>query len=152
MSLNAVGLFDAMQSHALASGLFEAVNGHEPTSAPGNDLTAAVWSQRIAPVPRGSGLQVTTGLVVFYLRIYQNMLMEPQDSIDPSVLNAVDHLFAVYSGDFTLGGLVKNVDLLGSSGTALSAEAGYINQDGRIYRAMTITVPLIVNDLWSQSP
>lgn len=150
MALNATALFNAMESHALASGLFESVNGHEPKSAPSNGLTAAVWSQTIGPAPRGSGLAVTSGLLTFFLRIFQNMLMEPQDAIDPLVLNAVDKLFAAYSGDFTLGGLVRNVDLLGATGTALSAQAGYINQDGRLYRAMTITIPLIVNDLWSQ--
>lgn len=150
MSLDSVALFTAMESHALESGLFERVNGHEPKAAPGNGLTAAVWSQRIVPVPRGSGLKYTSGLVTFYLRIYQNMLMQPQDSIDPLVLNAVDVLFAAYSRDFTLGGLVRNVDLLGSTGTSLSAEAGYINQDGKMFRAMTLTVPLIINDLWEQ--
>lgn len=152
MALAATALFDAMQSHALETGLFEAVNGHEPKSASGNGLTAAVWSQTIGPAPRNSGLNFTTGLVVFFLRIYQNMLMQPQDAIDPMVLTAVDRLFGVYSSDFTLGGLIKNVDLLGASGTALSAQAGYINQDNRLYRVMTITIPLVVNDLWEQSP
>lgn len=153
MALDATALFNAMESHASESGLFEAVNGHEPKSPPGNGLTAAVWSQRIAPVPKGSGLRVTTGLVVFYLRIFQNMLMQPQDAIDPMVLRAVDALFAAYSRNFTLGGLIRNVDLFGSTGTPLSAEAGYVrHQEGKTFRVMTLTVPLIINDLWEQSP
>lgn len=151
MPLNAVALFDAMESHALATGLFERVNGHEPKSAPGNGLTAAVWSEEITAVPEGSGLAATTGLVVFFLRIFQNMLMEPQDAIDPMVLGAVDALFDRYSGDFTLGGLIRNVDLLGSTGTYLSARAGYVNIDKRLFRTMTVTIPLIINDIWSQS-
>jgi hypothetical protein len=152
MPLNAKALFDAMESHALSSGQFESVNGHEPKSAPGNGLTAAVWSQDVGPVPRGSGLAITSGLVTFFLRIYQPMLMQPQDAIDPAVLGAVDALFTAYSGDFTLGGLVKNIDLLGSSGTSLRAQAGYLNQDNKLFRVMTITIPLIVNDLWEQTP
>jgi hypothetical protein len=150
MPLDSKALSDAMQSHALSTGLFESVNGHEPKSAPGTGLTAAVWSQRIGPAPRSSGLKVTSGLVTFFLRIYQNMLMKPEDSIDPMVLDAVDTLFGAYSGDFTLGGLVRNVDLLGSSGTALSGEAGYVNQDGKLFRVVTLTIPLIINDLWVQ--
>lgn len=152
MPLDSKALSDAMQSHALSTGLFESVNGHEPKSAPGTGLTAAVWSQRIGPAPRTSGLKATSGLVTFYLRIFQSMLMKPEDSIDPTVLDAVDSLFSAYSGDFSLGGLVRHVDLLGSSGTALSGEAGYLEQDGKRFRVMTITVPLIVNDLWTQEP
>lgn len=152
MSLDAPALFNAMESHALETGLFETVNGHEPKSAPGNGLTAAVWSQEIGPAPSESGLAATTGLVTFYLRIYQNMLMDPQDAIDPLVISAVDALFTAYSSDFTLGGLIRNVDLLGASGTTLRAIAGYISQDGKLFRCMTITIPLIINDVWGQSP
>lgn len=148
--LDSAKLYDAMVSHALASGYFETVNMHEPKRAPGNGLTAAVWLQRLLPVPRGSGLSATSVLVVFSLRIFQNMLMEPQDAIDPNMLRAVDSLCASYSGDFTLGGLIRKVDLLGSSGSSLSAEAGYIKQDDRLFRVMTLTVPLIVNDVWEQ--
>jgi carbon-monoxide dehydrogenase large subunit len=47
------------------------------------------------------------------------------------------------SGDFA-----KNLgDVL-----ALSAVAGYINQDGKVLRVMTLTLPLVVNDVWSQAP
>jgi hypothetical protein len=44
------------------------------------------------------------------------------------------------------------VDLLGQFGTPLSAQAGYVNQDGRLFRIMTITLPLVVNDVWGQAP
>lgn len=152
MAIDVSALFNAMESHALETGLFENVNGHEPKRAPGNGLTAAVWVQSVGPVPEGSGLAITSGLLVFFVRIYQNMLMEPQDAIDPMVINAVDALFTAYSGDFELGGTVRNIDLLGATGTALSAQAGYINQDNKLFRAMTITVPLIINDLWGQTP
>lgn len=152
MALDVTALFDAMESHALSTGLFESVNGHEPKRASGNGLTAAVWMQDIGPVPESSGLSATTGLLTFFLRIYQNMLMQPQDAIDPMVTEAVNSLLIAYSGDFELGGNVRNVDLLGSTGIGLSARAGYINQDGKLFRVMTITIPLIINDLWSQSP
>ena len=150
MTLDSAALFSAMESHALESGLFEAVNGHEPKSAPGSGLTAAVWCQEIGPAAGASGLNSTTGLLLFNLRIFQNMLSEPQDAIDPTVMTAVDVLFAAYSGDFELGGLVKTVDLLGIHGTTLSAKAGYQNQDGKLFRIMNLTIPLVINDLWEQ--
>jgi len=32
----------------------------------------------------------------------------------------------------------------------LSALAGYLNQDGKLYRVMTVTLPIIINDIWAQ--
>lgn len=151
MSLNVSGILDALVSHAAASGLFGAVNTHEPKSKPGSGLTAAVWCQSIGPLPKASGLASTTTRVEFTLRVYAPMLSEPQDAIDPAVLAAVDVLLSMYTGDFTLGGLVRDVDVLGEFGTPLSAKAGYLHQDGTLFRVMDITVPCVVNDLWSQS-
>jgi hypothetical protein len=150
--MDITAILNGVVSHALASGLFETVNQHEPKSAPGNGLTAAVWAQEIAPVATGSGLAATSGRVEFWLRIYTNMLSEPQDAIDPNVLTAVDTLMTAYSADFTLGDQVKDIDLLGEHGTPLSAKAGYLNQDGKLYRVMDIVLPLIINDIWAQSP
>jgi len=151
MSLDATGILDAAQSHAMTLGLFERVNGHEPKKAPGNGLTAAVWVQSIAPI-QSSGLAATSGRLELRVRIYTPMLSEPQDAIDPNVLAAVDALMAAYSGDFTLGGEARNVDLLGQHGTPLSATAGYLNQDSRLLRVMDVVLPILINDLWSQSP
>lgn len=152
MALNVTGILNALVSHAQASGLFERVNTHEPKNAPGHGLTAAVWADRVEPARANSGLQATTARVVFQIRLFADMLQEPQDAIDPNVLTALDELLAAYSGDFDLGGMVRNVDLLGQAGTPLFAQAGYINVSGHLYRVMTISLPLIVNDAWEQQP
>lgn len=151
MALNAGAILDAVVSHALASGQFERVNQHEPKNAPGNGLTAAVWVETIAPV-RSSGLAATSAVVTLNVRLYVSMLAEPQDAIDPNIVAAVDALMTAYSGDFELGGLVQAVDLLGMAGVPMSARAGYLDQDGKLFRVMTITLPLIVNDVWEQVP
>jgi hypothetical protein len=145
-------IIDALVSHAARLGRLERVNGHEPKSAPGRGLSAAIWADRIAAVPATSGLRTTSALVVMNVRLYSNMLQEPQDAIDPNLVACADELMAAYSGDFELGGLVQAVDLLGRTGTALAAQAGYISQDNRLYRVITITVPLIINDAWEQVP
>lgn len=150
MSLTVVPLLDALVSHALTRGRFERVNTHEPKNAPGGGLTCAIWVDRIEPQPLGSGLTSTTGRLTFLVRLFSSMLQEPQDAIDPDLLDAVVDLLGAYSGDFTLGGLVRNVDLLGMSGPGLSAQAGYLNQDGKVYRVVTVTLPLIINDIWDQ--
>lgn len=139
---------DAVASHALAVGVFDAVNGNEPKTAPGQGITAAVWLDRIEPVK--SGLKSTSVRLVFNIRLYTNMLAEPQDMIDVNLIAAVDILLEAYSGDFTLNDTIRSVDLLGATGAGLSAQAGYIDQDNKKYRVVTVTLPLIVNDVWDQ--
>jgi hypothetical protein len=150
MALNIKDLFTGVKDHALASGLFARVNGHEPKGSPGSGITCAVWVDSIDPAPRASGMAATAGRVVFMIRVFTNMLAEPQDGVDPEVVAAVDGLLAAYSGDFDLGARVRNVDLLGEHGVPLRAQAGYVNVSGSLYRVMDVTLPLIINDLWTQ--
>jgi hypothetical protein len=151
MSLNTAGLFNALASHAASLGIFDRVNNHEPANAPGNGLSYSLHWVRIAPVPTHSGLASTTGVVPFLGRIYRPAA-QPSDEVDIEVLGATDALLAVYSADFTLGGLVRNVDLLGQTGNQLSAQAGWLLIDAIQHRTSDITIPLIVNDLWTQAP
>jgi hypothetical protein len=153
MALGAAAILAAVRSHAQSLGLFEQVLGHEPKSAPaGGGLVAAIWVQDLRPIAAGSGLASTSARLEVSVRVYANLLQEPLDALDANILAAVDALMAAYSGDFELGGLVRNVDLLGAHGDPLSAAAGYLPQDSKWYRVMVITLPLLINDLWSQSP
>jgi len=153
MALDSVSIVDAVASHASASGHFEQVIKHEPKVAPGNGLSASIWTDEIKPAALSSGLAATAARLVLNVRVAMNMLYEPQDDIDPKMLGgAVDALMNAYTGDFTLGGLVRNVDLLGEDGEGMFAKAGYLEQDHKLYRVMTINLPLIVNDVWEQVP
>lgn len=150
MALDIAGVLNAIVSHALASGYFERVNQHEPESNPGSGLTAAVWVQDIRAT-QTSGLDVSSALLVFNVRLYTSMAQEPQDLIDPTLVQATSGLFDAYAGDFTLGGLVRAVDVRGVEGVPLDAKAGYLPQDGVTYRVMTITLPIVVNDVWEET-
>jgi len=152
MSLNTAATVTALESHLLASGLFRMVNTHEPKTAPKEDLTAAIWAERIIPHPQGSGLTATTAVVVYMVRIYSNMLAEPQGAIDPRVMTAADTILEDLHGDFELGGAVRNVDLFGQSGIALEGQFAYVEIDGTLFRVMDLTVPVIISDAWTQSP
>lgn len=150
MALDLENLTDKLVSHALATGVFEGVNGHEPTNAPSSGgLTCGVWVNDTTAI-RSSGLNSTSARVEMAVRVYTNAVTEPMDAIDPAVVGAVDLLCAAYCADFTLGGLVRQVDIFGAYGAGLGARAGYLPLNGITFRVMTITVPLIVNDLWAQ--
>lgn len=153
MTLGATEILDRVVSHALATGLFERVNQYEPTSTPSAGLTAAVWVDAIGPDRRMSGLDSLSALLVLKVRIYARMSMDPPDAIDPLVADAVDVLCTAYVGDFTLGNTVRAVDIKGMAGVALSAQAGYVAlPEGPQMRVMTITLPILINDVWTESP
>ena len=150
MPLDIEPIRDAVLSHALASGYFEQVSGHEPKSPPPNGLSADLWSQDIQPIALASGLAATSARVAFWLRINLNMLMEPQDDIDPMCDAACAYLINALTGDLTLGGLIRNIDLLGAHGESLNARGGYLPIGNQMMRIRTINIPCIVNDCFEQ--
>lgn len=153
MSLNVRPLFDAVLSLASSSGHFSAVNGSEPKSAPrvvGTELRASVWIDSIRPLARRSGLAATSVRVAVNARVYGSMLASPQDEIDPNIADAVAALMEALTGDFTPTGVDGDIDLLGAHGEGLGAQAGYLSMDGGMYRVMTIVVPFVLNDVWTQ--
>lgn len=150
MALDIDAILSAVESHALASGYFVAVNGHEPMSPPTTGITAAVWTEHIGPARGGSSLNKTSVRLALFVRLYSSMVQQPPDAIDPDMIKALNALLGAYSGGFTLDGLVRMVDLLGAYGDPLSARPGYLAEAGAEYRVMTITLPLILNDVWTQ--
>jgi hypothetical protein len=78
------------------------------------------------------------------------MIRFPQDDIDPDMVRIVNDLFVAYHGDFTLGGLVTEIDILGSYGDGLYVRAGYIKQDTKLMRAMSLYLPVIVASAFTQ--
>lgn len=145
-----IALRDALVSHAQKLAIFERVSAHEPKSKPGNGISCAIWAQEIRPLPQASGLAATSGYVVWHSRLMTNMLAEPQDGIETDLLYAATTLLNEYSGNFTLGASVRNIDLLGMYGQSLSMTAGYLDIDRVLYRVATVVLPMVINDMWSQ--
>lgn len=150
--LNFTGVLNAIANKSARLGLFAKINKHEPKNAPGSKLTAAIWVQSVGPAD--AGLAVTNVRLTVTQRIYTSMISEPQDAIDPAIVHAVDRVMSAMTADLTLGGLVRCIDLLGLEGirgsAPMSAEAGYVQLDNTIYRVMDITIPVILNDIWTQ--
>lgn len=154
MPIDTATVTAALQTHAGRTGYFESVSGHAVLTGH-SGLAWWCMVDRIAPYAAGSGLAATTGVLTYRVMVTLNTAtLQPLDLVDPRVTDTADALFRAYVGAFTLGGLVRNVDVRGAAGRPLVAEAGWLNiggDGGGRYRAMIITLPLIINDLWTEA-
>jgi hypothetical protein len=140
-------LFSALESHAMSLGIFRRVNTHQPENAPGDGLSCSITLGSIAANGQYSGLNAVSGTITFLVMIYNPMQQKPLDGIDPAALAAVSTLLGEYSGSFTLGGTVRDIDLM-----SLRAESAYVNQEDKEFRVEQVFLPIVVNDLWEMSP
>lgn len=131
-------------------GLFETVNGGELMHLPGAGLRASVWPGRITSPPGSSGLASVSIVLPVIIRIYGRAHAVPVDEIDADMLEAVDKLADAYVGGFTLGGLVRAIDVHGRFGQPLTIEPGYMDIQEGTCRVETLTLPLIINDAWNE--
>lgn len=140
-------------SHAQSLSLFGQVLDHEPVSAPGSGMTYALWVADVAPIPARSGLSTVSVRLELNGRVFMPADTEPQGDVDVALTDAVNGLMNAYAGDFELGGAVAEVDLLGAYGALLRARFGYTSfSGGTTYRVATITLPLVINDVWTEAP
>lgn len=147
--LGAQGVLTAVVSAAQTLGVFSEVRDYEPRQAmPKDGVSLALWLGPVDPIK--GGLSSTSARVVIEGRLYRSVLEKPYS--DVTILNALDTFIGTLSADFTLGGRLRGIDLLGMYGTTLSGIAGYIEQDSKVYRIIDIQVPLMINDVWTQAP
>jgi hypothetical protein len=151
MALDIDSILDAMVSHAQGTGYFSQVNEHESRQAAFEGLSCEIWIEMIRPV-KTSGLATTTILLQFQVRIYIGTQQEPYDGIESNLAQALDALMRDYIQDFELGGLIRNVDVFGAYSGGIMARTGFVNHDGKEFRVFSVNVPLVVDDVWDQSP
>lgn len=155
-TLDAKAMQQALASHAMKLGQFKApISLHEPRVRPASELHAALWLNGITPI-RASGLSTVSARVEWLFRMYTPGEQEPQDEIDAKVLTATDRFLSSLCGDFDLDDLlsddlVRMIDILGAYGTGLNAAAGWARWSDGQSRVVTITIPVIVNDLWQEA-
>jgi hypothetical protein len=113
-------------------------------------VTVAAWLGRFAPAPGRSGLAATAGRVEVLVRLYLPAALLDAERGELALAEALDVLVGAYSGDFDLGAAGRWVDLLGAHGAPMSTEAGWVRIGDQLLRVHTITVPVIVDDLWTQ--
>lgn len=150
MSIAISTVYDMVISHAQTTGIFDAVNGHEPKSAPSNHITCSIWLNNGKTT--NGGLNKTAALLRFNVRLQYGMFVEPADRIDPELITALDLLMTNYIGDLTLGGSVMSIDVRGIEGDGITWTFGYIELDKKLFRVLDISLPVIAKDIWSEAP
>lgn len=156
MALNVGPYVNALVTVAQASGLFTTANAHEPTNAPdGPGETCHVIGSMITGI-QSSGLAALSARVEFRMRILTNAFQEPRDAVDTILMNSGGALMGELVGAYTLGGLAREIDLLGADGEPLRLELGYMAIGGgsgagaaRMYRVADLVVPITINDCWT---
>lgn len=148
--LDPTAIVGALVTHAQATGLFERILGHETANAPGNGLTCDFVIAGLDPVA-SSGLAATSVRVTAMARVYLPAAQRPYDGMDPRVLDAGSGLFTSFIGDLDLGGAVSWVDVRGMYGVSLGGRQGWVRLGDGQYRAITLTIPLIVNDVYTEA-
>ncbi|WML79183.1 hypothetical protein [Streptomyces sp. VNUA74] len=152
MTLDVSEIYAQVLSHAKRLGLFQRVLTHEPKSAPVGGLTCAIWASSYKPVDAVSGLDSTSMRLELLGRIYAEGKAQPEDAIDPRVLDATSKLIDSFTGDIQLGGVSPlGIDLLGAYGDSLSARWGFIWIDDKQYRVADLVIPLIIPDIYEHN-
>ena len=144
------GVLATVLDKVAGTGKFEAVVGYEPLSAPTERLTAAVFvADPLSPIAESSGLAAADARLVIMVRVMRRALSEPLEDVDLDALDAADAVMDALAGGYTLGSTVRAVDLLGESGQGVEVQPGYATIDKTIFRLMDITVPVMINNVWT---
>lgn len=152
MALGASAILTALLDHAHATGMFNVVRAAEFKSSPPSGLCFALWAQSLGPAPTGSGLASTTALMHCTAQIHYPAFATPEEDVDLKVVGAADAYMGRLHGDFTLGGLARNADLLGEMGEPMEWTFGYLNVDNKVSRIAVLQIYIVINDLWTQAP
>lgn len=152
MSVDVTGIYAQVVSHAKRLGIFPSVLTHEPKSLPKETPCCAISLDRFEPIAEASGLAATSMRLLFTVRLYRLFNEQPEDDIDRKLLDAAAKLLESYSGDIQLGGESSmGIDVLGAYGDSLRVEYGYTDIGGSIVRLATITLPVVLEDAFTQS-
>jgi hypothetical protein len=150
MTIDVEDALTRLLDHAKAIGSFEVARLTEFKQAPPPSLCFALWVEDLGSAPDGSGLASTNALLHCTARIYFPMLHRPESAIEPKVFGAAALYLGRINGDFTLGGTVRNVDILGEQGDLPRWRGGYANIDNKLSRIADLNINVIFNDGWEQ--
>lgn len=148
MSVDTKAIMSKLATIGQKSGLFVKVSKYEPRGQPGSKVTLSLISGPMAPI-KSSGLNNASLRWQIDGRVYMPMNYEPAEDLDVILTAAAAKYLEALCGEFTLGGLIRCIDVFGSDGPGLSATPGYIQQGEKLYRVITLEIPLLINQQWT---
>jgi hypothetical protein len=148
MSLDTRGIMSKLASIGQASGLFVKVAKFEPRGQPGNGVTLWLISGPMRPIT-SSGLNNASLRWQIDGMVYVPISKEPIADLDAILTDAAAKYLEALCAQFTLGGLVRCIDVFGSDGEPLSATPGYVEQNDKVYRVIRLEIPLLINQQWT---
>lgn len=155
-NLDAGAIIAAIRGRLMSIGLFDTVNGHEPISSPGTGTHASVYLGPIRPSDR-SGLSSTSLVILIMVRLWISAQAENRDDTEIKLATATSQSFGALIAGFQLADAsgvptACAIDIRGMAGTRMEATPGYASFDGTEFRVQTITVPVLVENVWDESP
>lgn len=137
---------NVMKSHLLGTGLFSGnVQIGEPKTAPTSDLSATILMTRV----RVAIVSLTEAREIHEvrIRIYKNMIQDPQEKIEFDIANAASIIMSRLYTDFDLGETTNDIDVGGWYGTPINVEFGYVSigGDNKLYRIADIDFSIIID-------
>jgi hypothetical protein len=151
VSLDPGPILKRLSSIAMATGKFASTNRYEPRGQPANGCTLVLLSGPMTPI-KSSGMNRVSLRWQIDGQIYLPLHKGPPEQIDELISDAAADYLERLCAQFTLGGLVRCVDVHGMDGAQLAATPGYIEHSGKHYRCCQLMIPLLINETWTLTP
>lgn len=151
--LDAASVLAALKTVFEATGCFDGVAMSQGVVGPSTGMSAQIWA--VPPfklVKERSGLADVSVLLTFNARMLTPIGTPPADDLDLTLLAAWSAVMNSLVGGFTLNGEVEQLDLLGSYSSGLESPPGYVEIAGTMYRCITMTLPLVLDSVWTEVP
>lgn len=118
----------------------------EPKSAPTSNLMATVWMRRVRVAV--VSLQEAREIHDIRIRIYKNMIQDPQSKIELDIMDATERIMSKLYTDFDLGETAQ-IDIGGWYNHPIEVEFGYVSIGGenKLFRVADIDFSIIVDSL-----
>ena len=151
VTLDPDAVIGKLASIAKATGLFAGVKRYEPRGQPPNGLNLSLIAGQMGPI-RSSGLNNASLRWEIDGMIYLPLKVDPPDNIDVLLTTAAAGYLQALCAQFTLGGMVRCIDVFGSDGEGLQATPGYLEANDKTYRVERLMIPLLINQKWTLTP
>jgi hypothetical protein len=154
MAFNIKATLDAISSHIARTGYVNDVRIGEPVSPPDaiEKMHAAIYMASAGVVSLTLSTTIEVHSVV--VRLYRRAAFGQGDDagqVEAEMALAVSQVTSNLVGEFDLGATMRNIDIAGQYGQALSATWGYITIGNTVFRTVDLTVPLVVDESATQS-